>query len=229
MRHFAIVILLILAGTGTAMGEDPPRVRIAVLDSGIDASHPEFGPGQVVAWKDFLQGKPDPYDDHGHGTATASLAAGLNRASCGDVPKISFAPGAPLIVGKVLDDRNGLPSRARLAEAVDWAVAQGAGVISLSIGSSTEVLGPDDAAVGQAVERAPTFACRPCAGPVGRSLRRGRAACSGCARRPSWSSSSCGSHLLPQWTRSEDIAVRVRRKDRARMSRCVGFTSQGVV
>lgn len=112
-------------------GASADPVLIAVLDTGIDASHVEFGAGQVVAWKDFVDGRPDPYDDHGHGTMTASLAAGNNRGSCGAAPKLSYAPGVGLIVAKV-GDENGAFSH--VGEAIAWASAQGADVISMSFG-----------------------------------------------------------------------------------------------
>ncbi|HEX2022009.1 MAG TPA: S8 family serine peptidase [Candidatus Thermoplasmatota archaeon] len=132
----------------------PALPRIAVLDSGIDAAHPEFAPGQVVAWKDFVQGRPDPYDDHWHGTATASLAAGLNHAPCGSVPKLSFAPGAPLVIGKVLNAANSLATSSALAQGIDWAVAQQARVVSISIGSATTQFSTEDPLVRDAVARA---------------------------------------------------------------------------
>jgi subtilisin len=154
VRAILLAGLLLLA-LAPAHAADAPLPRIAVLDSGIDASHPEFAAGQVVAWRDFVGGRAEPYDDHGHGTATASLAAGQNVADCSpSAPKLSFAPGAPLVVAKVLTSTNGLPSRAMLADAIDWAVAQDARVISISIGSSSELRGKPDARMAAALQRA---------------------------------------------------------------------------
>jgi len=112
-------------------------LKIAIIDTGIDATHQEFGPGQIVAWKDFTDvPSATPVDNHGHGTATASLAAGLNVGACGGGPdrqKKSFAPGADLIIGRVGDDNGDIEGD--LDDAIDWAVSEGADVISVSIGS----------------------------------------------------------------------------------------------
>lgn len=133
LAPLALVALLALP-LSSAVGPDP--LRIAVIDTGIDASHPEFAAGQVVAWRDFTaERSPTPKDGHGHGTATASLVAGLNAGSCGnDVtrPKLAFAPGAQLIIARVGD--NGGAITGNIDAAFDWAVAQGADVISMSIG-----------------------------------------------------------------------------------------------
>lgn len=111
--------------------------RVAVIDTGIDATHPEFRPDQVVAWRDFTsEQSPTPVDGHGHGTATASLVAGLNQGSCGgglSGQKLSFAPGADLVVARVGTDDGTIEGS--LAGAITWAVQQNASVISISIGA----------------------------------------------------------------------------------------------
>ncbi|MHB8606277.1 MAG: S8 family peptidase [Thermoplasmatota archaeon] len=128
-------------------GASSVPVRIAVLDTGIDATHPEFAPGQIVAWKDFVNARATPYDDNGHGTGTASLIAGADLGACGSTPKKSFAPGAPLIVGKI-GDASGSASFQAIHDAIEWAISQGASVISISFGASVPIpLGFDAAFV----------------------------------------------------------------------------------
>src|SRR5207244_1479631 len=51
-------------------------VRVAVLDTGIDATHPDLQ-GQVLAGYDFVNDDADPRDDHGHGTRMAGIIAAL--------------------------------------------------------------------------------------------------------------------------------------------------------
>lgn len=123
---FALLLVAPFAHSATA-AEDP--VIIAILDSGIRPTHAAFAPGQVVAWRDFVNGAPAPYDDLGHGTQVASAAAGI--AASGITPSLS--PGTKLAIGKVLSADNGA-AWLDVAEAIRWAVDDvGADVISLSI------------------------------------------------------------------------------------------------
>lgn len=52
-----------------------PSTTIAVMDSGLDDSHPDLA-GRIVYWKDYAEGGETPSDPYGHGTAVASVAAG---------------------------------------------------------------------------------------------------------------------------------------------------------
>lgn len=124
----AVLLLSVGALPASAGHGNDGEVRIAVLDSGIRDSHETFQDGQVVAWMDFVNGLDTPYDDHGHGTAVASMAAGTNTGSQTD----SHAPGQSLIVGKVLSANNGA-AWSDVNDSIEWAVEQGADVITLSV------------------------------------------------------------------------------------------------
>ncbi|MBM5804497.1 MAG: hypothetical protein FJZ49_00260 [Candidatus Verstraetearchaeota archaeon] len=50
-------------------------VRIAIIDTGIDYSHPDLMHAYVGGY-DFVNSDDDPYDDHGHGTFVAGVIAG---------------------------------------------------------------------------------------------------------------------------------------------------------
>ena len=74
-------------------------VTIAMLDTGI-AGHPDFD-NRLIAFRDFVNGRHDPYDDSGHGTHVAGCMCGSGRLSEGKYKGI--APASRLVVGKVLD------------------------------------------------------------------------------------------------------------------------------
>jgi subtilisin family serine protease len=116
-------------------------VTVAVLDSGIDADHPDLA-GKVAASKNFSD-SPDTDDRAGHGTHVASTIAG------GDSTYRGVAPGVNLAVGKVLDD-DGYGQFDDIIAGMRWAAAeQNADVVNLSLGGNTESDGTDP--VSQAV------------------------------------------------------------------------------
>ncbi|WP_238154836.1 S8 family peptidase [Kribbella soli] len=117
------------APTAWKQGYDGNGVKVAVLDTGYDAGHPDLAK-QVVASESFV---PDQavQDLHGHGTHTASIVAGLGTAS--DGKRKGVAPGSELLIGKVLDNSGGGYDSEAIA-GMEWAVQQGAKVVSMSLG-----------------------------------------------------------------------------------------------
>ncbi|MDT5040952.1 MAG: hypothetical protein QOE51_1937 [Actinoplanes sp.] len=87
------------APTAWQQGLDGTGVTVAVLDSGIDATHPEFA-GKIVASENFTE-DPSTDDTVGHGTHVASIIAGSGAESGGRYKGV--APGAKLAIGKVCD------------------------------------------------------------------------------------------------------------------------------
>ena len=132
-------------------GYDGTGVKVCVIDTGIDAGHPDLDNGKVVGWIDYVQDLTTAYDDHGHGTHCAGTIAGSGDASSGTYKGV--APGASLMGAKVLDqDGRGLFSD--IIAAINWAVANDAQVISMSLGGPQHVQAMDDAisnAIGQGV------------------------------------------------------------------------------
>ncbi|MFF4172837.1 S8 family serine peptidase [Streptomyces sp. NPDC001744] len=113
-----------------AAGYDGKGTRVAVLDTGADVEHPDLK-GRVTASKNFTES--DTTDDRqGHGTHTLSTVGGSGAASGGK--KKGVAPGAELLNGKVLDD-SGSGAISWIIAGMEWAVAQGADVVSMSLGS----------------------------------------------------------------------------------------------
>ncbi|MBO5056456.1 MAG: S8 family peptidase [Lachnospiraceae bacterium] len=74
-------------------------ITIAMLDTGI-AFHPDFD-NRIIAFRDFVNGRPEAYDDSGHGTHVAGCMCGSGKLSEGKYKGIS--PESRLVVGKVLD------------------------------------------------------------------------------------------------------------------------------
>lgn len=119
------------APSAWAAGFDGTGVKVAVVDSGIDAAHPDLV-GKVVAAKNFSGGE-GTQDGHGHGTHVASTVAGSGAASGGAYKGV--APGAELINARALDAK-GWGSDSSVLAAVEWAVEAGADVVNLSLGAT---------------------------------------------------------------------------------------------
>ena len=103
---------------------------MAVIDSGIDKNHPDLI-GKVVAEKNFLADEITADDLLGHGTMVAGIIAGSGAASNGKYKGI--APGAKLISVKVIDGK-GDGKVSDIIAGIEWAVYNGADVLSLSLG-----------------------------------------------------------------------------------------------
>ncbi|MDI2127857.1 S8 family peptidase [Yinghuangia seranimata] len=110
-------------------------VRTAVLDTGIDATHPDLADA-VAASADFTGNPKGAVDGHGHGTHVASIITGSGAASGGRYKGV--APDTQLLVGKVLSDQ-GRGSDSEIIAGMEWAVSQKARVVSMSLGA-----GPTD-------------------------------------------------------------------------------------
>ncbi|MCX4669515.1 S8 family serine peptidase [Streptomyces sp. NBC_01381] len=112
-----------------AAGFDGKGVKVAVLDTGVDATHPDLK-DQVTAEKNFTA-SADAKDRYGHGTHVASIAAGTGAKSGGKFKGV--APGATLLNGKVLDD-GGSGDDSGIIAGMEWAADQGADIVNLSLG-----------------------------------------------------------------------------------------------
>ncbi|MEU1281254.1 S8 family serine peptidase [Streptomyces sp. NPDC005805] len=114
-------------------------VKVAVLDTGADESHPDLA-GRVTAARDFSGSGTGTGDLFGHGTHVAAIVGGSGSGSGGS--RQGVAPGARLLVGKVLGD-DGFGSQSQVIAGMEWAVEQGADVVNMSLGSSAATDGTD--------------------------------------------------------------------------------------
>ncbi|MFC9263947.1 S8 family serine peptidase [Streptomyces hydrogenans] len=116
-----------------AAGYDGTGTKVAVLDTGADAEHPDLK-GRITASENFTD-SATAGDFQGHGTHTISTVGGSGAASGGK--KKGVAPGAELLNGKVLND-SGSGATSWIIAGMEWAVAQGADVVSMSLGNPSE-------------------------------------------------------------------------------------------
>jgi subtilisin family serine protease len=110
-------------------------VTVAVVDSGVDDSHPDLA-GAVVNGPDFVDNDSDPNDEQGHGTAIAGIIAAQANNGIG---VRGAAPGVKILAIRVLD-KNNSGTTDNEAKGIDAAVRMGAQVINLSITAAPNAL-----------------------------------------------------------------------------------------
>lgn len=134
-----------------------PSVKVAILDSGVDLAHPDLVanllPGTNLLCSDQTWTPPTPtycatataQDDFGHGTHVAGITGAAGNNALG-VSGVNWRVG--IVPVKVLD-ATGSGTDAQIIAGIDWAIADGANVINLSIGGPGQS-GVLDAAVRRA-------------------------------------------------------------------------------
>ncbi|MFJ7248288.1 S8 family serine peptidase [Kitasatospora sp. NPDC098652] len=124
-------------------------VTVAVIDGGFKLDHPDLS-GQFLPGKDFSGSKGGVgADANGHGTQMAGLIAGTGKAN-GGKGAYGLAPGAKILPLKINTGSEGSVISAdfldQIGQAVDYAVASGAKVISISQGTNSVTTSGDDVA-----------------------------------------------------------------------------------
>ncbi|HEX2274705.1 MAG TPA: S8 family serine peptidase [Acidimicrobiales bacterium] len=123
---------------------DGQGVRVAVLDTGFDLEHPDFE-GRPVTAQSFITGET-AQDGHGHGTHCVGTSCGPANPS--ESRRYGVAGGAEIFVGKVLSDQ-GSGSDAGILAGIEWAMANGCQVISMSLGADVRQVSRAYEAVGR--------------------------------------------------------------------------------
>ncbi len=133
-------------------GLDGEGVVVAVLDSGIDGNHIDLDNGKIIGWKDFIQNRPVPYDDNGHGTSVSGVIAGDGDGN----PELRGVAGGASLVGVKVIAGTGAGTMSTVVEGIDWCINHkndlGIDIINMSIAASGSSDGTDAASL--AVNRA---------------------------------------------------------------------------
>ncbi|GAB3432861.1 S8/S53 family peptidase [Flindersiella endophytica] len=125
-------------------------VKVAVLDTGIDATHPDLADAVLEA-KDFTGSPSGTQDKVGHGTHVSSIVTGSGAASGGRYQGV--APDAQILAGKVLGD-DGYGYDSQIISGMEWAASEGARVVNLSLGGPDQAgINPMEEAVNRLTER----------------------------------------------------------------------------
>lgn len=117
---------------------------IAVLDTGIAMYHPDAG--NIVGYESFVDDE-EVEDFEGHGTHVSGTIAAADN----EIGVVGIAPEAGLLIGKVLDNE-GSGYTSDVIAGIEWAVENGADVISMSLGSSSSSTA-EEAACQEAYEQ----------------------------------------------------------------------------
>jgi len=119
-------------------------IRVAVLDTGFFAAHPDFTSRRVVS-ESFISGE-GPEDVHGHGTHCIGSACGPWDAKAG--PGYGVASGVEIFSAKVLGE-DGSGSDTSILAGIDWALQNGCQVISMSLGADVREVHPPYVTAGR--------------------------------------------------------------------------------
>jgi subtilisin family serine protease len=107
-------------------------VTIAVVDSGVEATHPDLA-GRVLAGYDFANNDSNPADDNGHGTAVAGVAAAQGNDGIG----VAGAAWNVSILPVKTMNSSGSGSYSAIANGITYSADRGARIINLSLGGSS--------------------------------------------------------------------------------------------
>jgi hypothetical protein len=113
-----------------------PSVLIAIIDTGVDYTHPDLAGGRVRQdlGRDFIHNKDDAMDDHGHGTYVAGIAAANTNNGQG---MAGVCQGCQIVPVKVLDG-DGRGSAETVSQGIQHSAQVGAQILNMSLGYASE-------------------------------------------------------------------------------------------
>ena len=124
----------LVATRGNVSNFSGSGIKVAILDTGFDLGHPDFV-GRPIVSATFV-GQP-VQDLNGHGTHCTGTACGI-KAPAGSKPRYGIAHQSNIHIGKVLTN-SGSGTTATVLAGMNWAIAQGCQVISMSLGGQIPV------------------------------------------------------------------------------------------
>ena len=123
-------------------------ITVAVVDSGVDASHPDLRDNVLPGADMYDRGSNGHIDRRNHGTGMASLIAGHGHGPGGRDGVLGVAPKAKILPIAITSPSTGIIPPRSIGVGIDWAVANGADIINVSM------TGSSDPALEQAVKNA---------------------------------------------------------------------------
>lgn len=139
-----------LSSTTSGDGRGEVDADIAILDTGIDLTHPDLN---VYVEKSFVPGTPSADDDNGHGTHVAGIAAAKDNS----IGVVGIAPGARLWAIKVLDS-SGAGTISDIIAGIDYVTAHASEIDVVNLSFGCECSSPAlDAAINNAVNAGVVF------------------------------------------------------------------------
>jgi subtilisin family serine protease len=145
--NLAESVPLVHADVVQSLGLTGKSITVAILDSGVTVSHPDLA-DDVVAQRCFCvnangsgccpngqtsqSGAGAAADEHGHGTNVSGIVT-----SAGRIAPTGVAPGAPIVVVRVLDRNNSFSGTAQIVSALDWIASErpDVRVLNMSLGT----------------------------------------------------------------------------------------------
>jgi subtilisin family serine protease len=128
----------------SASGRSGHGIRVAVLDTGLDLTHPDFA-GRNITPQSFVPGEP-AMDGHGHGTHCIGTSCGPANPPTGR--RYGIAADAEIFAGKVLSNQ-GSGTDTNILAGMSWAIANGCRVISMSLGANIRTVSTAYETVGR--------------------------------------------------------------------------------
>ncbi|GLI40143.1 S8 family serine peptidase [Geobacter hydrogenophilus] len=122
----------IAAPAGWDISTGSSSVDIAILDSGVDPSHPDLA-GKLLPGFNFVLNNADTHDVTGHGTKVAGSAAAMGNNGAG----VAGVAWKNQVMPLVIADSTGYATYSRMASAITYAADHGVRIINLSYGGST--------------------------------------------------------------------------------------------